>query len=151
MEVLYPLDLQYMLAAEIADLATLRLVASMPEVKFVWRDSLNKLLTVEGRNVTGSAAQAAAGYTGSGVGVAVIDSNFDLLHPELGGSTTLPNSVVKGGYNYSTPGAAIHSQNFNDCYHGTGTASIVKSMSSPKRQSVPIFGTASFAPRPCCE
>lgn len=124
--VLFPLELQYMVAAEVKSLAALRAIAQMPDVKYVWKDSLNKLLTVEGRNVTGSSAQAAAGYTGAGVGVAVIDSNFDLLHPELGGSTTLPNSVVKGGYNYSTPGAAIHSQNFNDCYHGTGTASIVR-------------------------
>ena len=124
--VLFPLDLQYMVAAEIADLATLRAVAQLVDVKYVWKDNLNKLLTIEGRNVTGSAAQAAAGYTGAGVGVAVIDSNFDLLHPELGGSTTLPNSIVKGGYNYSTPGAAIHSRVFNDCYHGTGTASIVR-------------------------
>lgn len=123
---LFPLDLQYMWAAELSDLALLRRVASVPGVKYVWKDNLNKLLTNEGRIVTGSATQAAAGYTGAGVGVAVIDSNFDLLHPELGGSTTLPNSIVKGGYNYSTPGAAIHSQNFNDCYHGTGTASIVR-------------------------
>lgn len=125
-QLLFPLDLQYMVAAEIADLATLRAVAAIADVKYVWKDNLNKLLTIEGRNVTGSAAQAAAGYTGAGVGVAVIDSNFDLLHPELGGSTTLPNSIVKGGYNYSTPGAAIHSRVFNDCYHGTGTASIVR-------------------------
>ncbi|MBL8860817.1 MAG: S8 family serine peptidase [Planctomycetes bacterium] len=126
LDVLFPLDLQYMFAAEVADLPTLRALGSLQDVKYVWKDRLNKLLTVQGRTVTGSAAQATAGYTGSGVGVAVIDSNFDLLHPELGGSTTLPNSVVKGGYNYSTPGAAIHSQNFNDCYHGTGTASIVR-------------------------
>lgn len=124
--VLYPLELQYMLCAEITDLPTLRAVAALRDVKYVWRDSLNRMLTNEGRAITGSAAQAAAGYTGAGVGVAVIDSNFDLLHPELGGSTSLPNSVVKGGYNYSTPGAAIHSQSFNDCYHGTGTASIVR-------------------------
>jgi len=123
---LFPLDLQYMWAAEVPDLETLRLVAGVPGVKYVWKDNLNQLLTNEGRIVTGSATQAAAGYTGAGVGVAVIDSNFDLLHPELGGSTTLPNTIVKGGYNYSTPGAAIHSQNFNDCYHGTGTASIVR-------------------------
>lgn len=125
-QLLFPLDLQYMWAAEVPDLKTLRLVAGVPGVKYVWKDNLNKLLTNEGRAVTGSATQAAAGYTGAGVGVAVIDTNFDLLHPELGGSTTLPNAVVKGGYNYSTPGAAIHSQSFNDCYHGTGTASIVR-------------------------
>jgi hypothetical protein len=124
--VLFPLDLQYMVCCEIDDLAALRAVAAMPLVKFVWKDNLNQLLTNEGRVVTGSTTAAAAGHTGAGVGVAVIDSNFDLLHPELGASTTLPNSIVKGGYNYSTPGAAIHSQNFNDCYHGTGTASIVR-------------------------
>jgi len=125
-DILFPLDLQYMVAAEVENLQALRALAGMPDVKFVWKDTLNKLLTVQGRTVTGSSAQAAAGNTGAGVGVAVIDSNFDLLHTELGGSTTLPNSIVKGGYNYSTPGAAIHSQNFNDCYHGTGTASIVR-------------------------
>ncbi len=124
--VLFPIDLQYMVAAEVGNLDALRAIAAMPDVKYVWKDNLNKLTTVEGRNVTGSSAQAAAGYTGAGVGIAVIDSNFDLLHTELGSSTTLPNSIVKGGYNYSTPGAAIHSQNFNDCYHGTGTASIVR-------------------------
>lgn len=126
LNILFPIDLQYMIAAEIADLPTLRAIAALKDVKYVWKDNLNKLLTNEGRAVTGSATQAAAGYTGAGVGVAVIDSNFDLLHPELGGSTTLPNGIVKGGYNYSTPGAAIHSQSFNDCYHGTGTASIVR-------------------------
>lgn len=124
--VLFPLELQYMVVAEVADLDTLRALAQVPGVKYLWKDNLNKLLDTEGRNLTGSAAQASAGFTGAGVGVAVIDSNFDLLHPELGGSTALPNSVVKGSYNYSTPGAAIHSQVFNDCYHGTGTASIVR-------------------------
>ena len=123
---LFPLELQYMIAAEVIDLKTLRALAALPDVKFVWKDSLNKLLTNEGRALTGSTTQAAAGYTGAGIGVAVIDTNFDLLHPELGASTTLPNSIVKGGYNYSTPGAAIHSRTFNDCYHGTGTASIVR-------------------------
>ncbi len=124
--VLFPLELQYMLAAELTDVATLRAVAALPSVKYVWKDSLNRLLTNEGRAVTGSTNAASAGHTGAGVGVAVIDTNFDLLHPELGSSTALPNSIVKGGYNFSTPGAAIHSQSFNSCYHGTGTASIVR-------------------------
>jgi hypothetical protein len=120
------LDYQYMLVAEVANGAAVLALAEREDVKFVWNDNLNQLFTVQGRQVTGSSTAASQGHTGTGVGVAVIDTNFDLLHTELGGSTSLPNSIVKGGYNYSTPGAAIHSQNFNDCYHGTGTASIVR-------------------------
>jgi len=120
------LEYQYMLVAEVANGAAVLALAEREDVKFVWNDNLNQLFTVQGRQVTGSSTAASQGHTGAGVGIAVIDTNFDLLHTELGGSTSLPNSIVKGGYNYSTPGAAIHSQNFNDCYHGTGTASIVR-------------------------
>jgi hypothetical protein len=105
-------------------------LAGLDEVQYVELDKLNQLLTVEGRALVGSDDAAANGYTGSGVGVAVIDSHFDLLHPELGGSTSLPNGVVRNGQNYSDPGTSIHSQNFNDCYHGTGTASIVRRYAS---------------------
>lgn len=125
--ILFPLELQYMIAAEVADGATLRALAAAPGVKFVWKDNLNRLHTVQGRQLTGSSAQASAGWTGAGVGVAVIDTNFDLLHPELGGSTTLPNPVVKGGANFSGGGGGpIHSQTWSSCYHGTGVASIVR-------------------------
>ncbi len=120
------LEYQYMLVAEVEDVEAVVALARRADVKFVWNDNLNQLFTVQGRQVTGSTAAAAQGHTGAGVGVAVIDTQYDLLHPELGGSTALPNSVVKGGFNYSSPGAAIHSQNFNNCYHGTGTASIVR-------------------------
>lgn len=120
------LTLQYSVVAEITRVKTLLHLAERDDVKFVWKDNLNELCTVEGRNVTGSTAAAASGWTGAGVGVAVIDTHFDVGHPELGGSTTLPNSVVKAGVNFSDPGTSIYSTNFNDCYHGTGTASIVR-------------------------
>lgn len=123
---LFPLDLQYMVAAEVADLTTLRAIASLDQVQYVWQDALNFTCDVEGRALTGSAAAAAIGATGAGIGVAVLDTAFDLLHPELGGSTTIPNAVVKGAYNASTPGASVHSQVYDDCYHGTGVASIVR-------------------------
>lgn len=120
------LTLQYSVVAEITKVRTLLHLAERDDVKFIWKDNLNELRTVEGRNVTGSTAAAAAGWTGAGVGVAVIDTKFDVGHPELGGSTTLPNSIVKAGVNFSDPGTTIYSTVFNDCYHGTGTASIVR-------------------------
>ena len=120
------LDYQYAVAGYVADRALLEKITELPEVKFIELDKLNKLHTIEGRNLTYSTQAAAQGHTGSGIGVAVVDSHFDLLHPELGGSTSLPNSVVKGGQNFSDPGTSIHSRVFDDCFHGTGTASIVK-------------------------
>ncbi|MCB1045453.1 MAG: hypothetical protein KDC35_21095 [Acidobacteria bacterium] len=119
------LSLQYAVVATVEDPEFLDKLAQYDGLGFVEYDNLNTLFTDEGRALTGSDLAAQSGYTGSGVGVAVIDSHFDLLHPELGGTTSLPNSVVKAGSNFSDPGTSIHSQNFNDCYHGTGTASIV--------------------------
>lgn len=125
-QILFPLELQYMLAAEVADGVALRALAAAPGVLHVWKDNLNQPHTIEGRILTGSTLQAALGNSGAGIGVALLDSNVDLLHTELGGSTTLPNSVVKGGSNFSTVGGPIHSQTWGDCYHGTGTSSIVR-------------------------
>ncbi len=126
LRVIDTLRLQYSVVAEISDVRTLIALAQRDDVKFVWKDNLNTVRTIQGRTVTGSTAAATAGHTGAGVGVAVIDTHFDIGHTELGGSTTLPNSVVKAGVNFSDPGTSIYSTNFNDCYHGTGTASIVR-------------------------
>lgn len=119
------LQYQYALAGTVPSEEMLEKLAAMDHVRMVELDKLNRLYTVEGRSLVGSDTVASSGFGGNGVGVAIIDSNFDLLHPELGGSTNLPNGVVYDGSNYSDPGTPIHSQNFNDCYHGTGTASIV--------------------------
>ena len=120
------LDYQHAIAGYISDTTALESIADRDDVTYVEFDKLNELFTNEGRVLTGSTTAESSGYGGQNVGVAVIDSNFDLLHPELGGSTSLPNGVVYGGYNYSSNNNQIHSQNFNDCYHGTGTASIVR-------------------------
>lgn len=120
------LTLQYSVVALVRSSRALADLALRDDVKYLWKDALNRLLTNEGRALTRSDAAAAAGWRGTGIGVAVIDTKFDLLHPELGGSTNLPNGVVYAGQNFSNPGTSIHSRTFNDCYHGTGTASIVR-------------------------
>lgn len=120
------LDHQHAIAGYVSDVVTVERIANKAKVTYVEFDRLNELFTVQGRNITGSSSVASGGNDGTNIGVAVIDSNYDLLHPELGGSTSLPNGVVYGGYNYSSNNNQIHSQNFSDCYHGTGTASIVR-------------------------
>ncbi len=126
MEIINTLSLNYGVVALIRDEGLLDQLTALEEVAYIEYDKLNQLYTVQGRALVGSDVAAANGHTGDGIGVAVIDSHYDLLHSELGGSTSLPNGVVYGGQNFSDPGTSIHSQNFNDCYHGTGTASIVR-------------------------
>lgn len=118
--------LSYFLVVDVASEKVVQHLAQAPWITEIRHDRLNELYTDEGRALVGSDLAAQSGYTGDGIGVAVIDSNFDLLHPELGGSTSLPNGVVYDGSNFSDPGTPIHSQNFDDCYHGTGTLSIVR-------------------------
>ncbi|MCA8943678.1 MAG: S8 family serine peptidase, partial [Planctomycetes bacterium] len=121
------LTLQYSICAELTSRAALDAVASLPGVAMVWNDNLNEFNTVEGRALTGSDSAASSGFDGAGVGIAVLDTHFDLLHPELGGSTSLPNSVVKGGWNATSPGSSIHDRNNAfDCEHGTAAASIAR-------------------------
>ncbi len=120
------LKLQNAIAGYVPSLKIAEMIAARADVETIEIDKLNKLFTVEGRELVGSDVVAASGYTGNDIGVAIIDSSFDLLHPELGGSIQLPNGVVFAGENFSDPGEPIHSQEFSECYHGTGTASITR-------------------------
>ena len=52
------LEYQYMVVAEVATGAAVVALAQREDVKFVWNDNLNKLHTLEGRQVTGSATAA---------------------------------------------------------------------------------------------
>ncbi|MCP3940985.1 MAG: S8 family serine peptidase [Desulfobacteraceae bacterium] len=122
---LMKMDYQYAVVANVMNVNAVETIAKRSDVSFIELDHLNELFTVEGRNLVGSDLAESSGFTGDGIGVAVIDSSFDLLHSELGGSVTLPNGVISAGENFSDPGTSIHSQNNDDCYHGTGTISIV--------------------------
>ena len=120
------LKLQNAIAGYLPNIEIANKIASLSDVYSIEIDRLNKLFTVEGRILTGSDVVAASGYTGKDIGIAIVDSHFDLLHEELGGSKELPNGIVFAGENFSDPGDPIHSQEMNNCYHGTGTASIAR-------------------------
>ncbi len=118
--------MRYAIIGTSDDIESLEELAARDDVSSIEYDKLNKLFTVEGRALVGSDQIAASGFTGEGVGVVVIDSHFDLKHPELGGSSGLPNGVVFDSKNFSDPGTGVFSQEMSECYHGTGTASIVR-------------------------
>lgn len=117
---------QHAVVGWVSDPQTLEYLASRADVRYIERNELYELYTVEGRQLTGSDDADTDGWRGQGIGVAVIDTNFDLLHPELGGAVGLPNGVVFGGRNISADNDQIHSRTWNACSHGTATASIVR-------------------------
>ncbi|CAM2068701.1 S8 family serine peptidase [Sulfidibacter corallicola] len=119
------LTYQHAFAATVANAEVLEEIAAFEQVDKIQIDRLNKLNTVQGRNLTGSTWAANSGFRGNGIGVAVLDTNFDLLHPELGGRIQLPNGVVAAGRNFSD-NSPVHSRVLDRCFHGTGTASIVR-------------------------
>lgn len=81
----------------------------------------------EGVNLTGASSYHSAGYTGSGVNVAVIDVGFDNLSSAISNGD-LPNSIVK----VDCTGAGCVSADFDpgteDYEHGTAVAEIVYDM-----------------------
>ena len=101
-------------------------LAGQDWVTEIREDKMNELHTVEGRALTGSDDVERRGFDGDGIGIAIIDGHFDLSHPELGGSTTIPNGVVSGAANLEDPTTSVHSTNSHECYHGTGTLSIAR-------------------------
>lgn len=137
------LDIQYAMSGYLTSAGLAKLLAS-PEVDSIVPDYLNEMDTVEGRAMTRSDYAAnTMGDTGAGNTVAMIDSAFDYLHAELGGATpssdtntSSTNTLVTYMKDFSgdtlvndpalaTPDDDVYPMDFDDGYHGTGTAAIV--------------------------
>ncbi len=120
------LTLQYSVAGYVS-YNGLQKLAGLPEVKAIDFDNLNKPFTTQGRQLMNIDWVASnLGYTGSGIAVGMIDSAFDYKHAEFGGYSTYPNAIVVDGYNFSNNSTNIYPADWDDGYHGTGTAGIIR-------------------------
>jgi serine protease AprX len=83
------------MVAALATPAEVRVLATLPGVRGVWAARNERLLNLEG--VTSIRANLAhnAGFTGKGVGIAILDSGIDGTHPDLAfGSKVVQNVEI---------------------------------------------------------
>ncbi len=124
-----------------ADKATLIQLANLPEVKYVQEDVPERTSDVSSGNLVGLPAAIAAGWTGAGWTVAILDTGVQKTHPFLSGkvvaeacfstssgstsTTVCPNGGSTSG---STPGMSGSGAGVNctvsGCEHGTHVAGI---------------------------
>jgi beta propeller repeat protein len=86
-----------------ADKRGLEELARSSVVEAVYPDREHHAVLDKSGPLIGQPEAEAAGYTGAGIGIAVIDSGVDYTHPDLGDSATpaaFPNSKVVGGYDF---------------------------------------------------
>ncbi|MFL6076776.1 MAG: S8 family serine peptidase [Mycobacteriales bacterium] len=86
---------------------------SLPATAKVWLDARIKVDDTDTLAQVGAPDAWAAGYTGAGVTVAVLDSGYDETHPDLAGKVTAAQDFTGGG--------SVH----DGLGHGTHVASIL--------------------------
>ncbi len=109
--------------------AQAREIASWPETRSLWHDEKNEIyldesvaLTKADQVVQGSGLKTP--YTGAGIGVAVIDTGVDALHPDLPAGTKLEAYALAGNPFDSEPMTFLSAT--ADTYgHGTHVSSTI--------------------------
>jgi subtilisin family serine protease len=98
-------------------------LAAMAHVEFIESVPIMQKMDEQSHALTGVDQVHAAGFTGRGVTIAMIDDGIDASHPAFGGDTAWPNDKIIGGYDF----ADDDSDPRNDCAqqsHGTAVAGI---------------------------
>ncbi|MEM6795322.1 MAG: S8 family serine peptidase [Acidobacteriota bacterium] len=107
----------------VVDEAALRDLSQMPEVEQIELMPVYQKMDAESHPLANVDDLHAAGFTGKGVTIAIIDDGFDLDHPAFGGFSSFPNSKIVGGRDF----ADNDSDPDIDCnrqFHGTAVAGV---------------------------
>jgi beta propeller repeat protein len=115
-----------------ADERALKELAASGVVEAVYPDREQYAVLSESGPLIGQPIVEGAGYDGSGIGIAVIDTGVDYTHPDLGGGA-FPNAKVVAGYDFVNS----DSLPMDDNGHGTYVSSIAAGTGSVYRGIAP--------------
>ena len=119
-----------------ADERALKELAASGVVEAVYPDREQYAVLSESGPLIGRPVVEAAGKTGAGIGIAVIDTGVDYTHPDLGDSPTpaaFPNAKVVAGYDFVNSDSVP----MDDNGHGTYVSSIAAGTGSVYRGIAP--------------
>ncbi|MEZ5417137.1 MAG: S8 family serine peptidase [Vicinamibacterales bacterium] len=124
--------------------AALEALATMPGVKSIEIDGLDRADLLSSVPVTNTPAAWAAGFTGAGWRVAVIDTGVESSHPFLAGKVVSEACYVNaggagagtstcpgGGFASTAVGSAAPCTATDDCAHGTHVSGIAAGTNGP--------------------
>lgn len=95
----------------------------MGDVEFIEMMPTMQKMDTQSHTLTRMDAVHAAGFTGKGVTIAIIDDGIDAAHPAFGGDSAWPNAKIIAGHDF----ADNDSDPRNDCVsqsHGTAVAGV---------------------------